>query len=265
MVGNVGPNLVYDNSYNRRLIEILKNYEDVQDFARPQAFMGHYTGGTAPREYSIPGDTSYDNEAAFDTVGGKSKLQKVLKTVGQFVKPLGRNLKPVKRALMERAVYEIGKPMYAPKRNVMEYVQEIDGSDGRQPIITPEVITTGGRQNNQRKKGFAKFVRTVGRAVKPLGKYTTPVMEALTSRAVKEIGGRRKKGLAKGLKEIGQFLKPIVKYADPVAQALSRRAVKEIGGKRPPNAWVLHVKDYAAKHMVSYKQAMSEARASYKK
>lgn len=263
MPGNVGSNLTYDNAYNQRLIAILKEYENADDFNKPQAFMGHCVGAGQPREYSLSGNTPYDSEAAFDTVGGKSKLQKVLKTVGQFVKPLGRNLKPIKRALMDRTVYEIGKPMYMPKQKVPTYVQEIDGTDGRQPILTPEVITTGGRQNRQKKTGFAKFVRTVGRAVKPLGKYTSPVMDALTDRAVKEIGGKRKKGLAKSLKNIGQFLKPIAKYADPVAQALSQRAVKEIGGKRPPNPWIMHVKAYAAQHGVSYKQAMSEARASY--
>jgi hypothetical protein len=36
-------------------------------------------------------------------------------------------------------------------------------------------------------------------------------------------------------------------------------------GKRPPSRWLLHVKDFAAKHGVSYKEAMSAARSSYQK
>ena len=35
--------------------------------------------------------------------------------------------------------------------------------------------------------------------------------------------------------------------------------------KRPPSAWIQHVKKYAADHNVSYKEAMSKAKASYKK
>jgi hypothetical protein len=37
------------------------------------------------------------------------------------------------------------------------------------------------------------------------------------------------------------------------------------GAPRKPSAWILHVKKYAAEHNVSYKQAMKEASATYKK
>jgi len=50
---------------------------------------------------------------------------------------------------------------------------------------------------------------------------------------------------------------------------LSKAAkVKDMAGSgapRKPSAWILHVKAYAAKHGVSYKDAMSAARATYKK
>jgi len=43
--------------------------------------------------------------------------------------------------------------------------------------------------------------------------------------------------------------------------------VKALGAGKPrvPNVWVSHVKKYAADHGVSYKEAMSQAKASYKK
>jgi len=43
--------------------------------------------------------------------------------------------------------------------------------------------------------------------------------------------------------------------------------VKALGAGKPraPNAWVTHVKKYAADHGVSYKEAMSQAKSSYKK
>jgi len=48
------------------------------------------------------------------------------------------------------------------------------------------------------------------------------------------------------------------------AQALSQQMS---GGKqvRRPSAWILHVKQYAAEHGVSYKDAMSAAKSTYKK
>ena len=36
-------------------------------------------------------------------------------------------------------------------------------------------------------------------------------------------------------------------------------------GKRPPSRWLQHVRDFAAKNGVSYKEAMSAARSSYQK
>jgi L,D-peptidoglycan transpeptidase YkuD (ErfK/YbiS/YcfS/YnhG family) len=34
--------------------------------------------------------------------------------------------------------------------------------------------------------------------------------------------------------------------------------------KRPPSPWILHVKSYAQKHSIPYKQALKEASPSYK-
>jgi len=70
---------------------------------------------------------------------------------------------------------------------------------------------------------------------------------------------------------------------DPVSQA-QKSVTKAFGGakpkkpkaetetkaepakaKRPPSKWILHCKAYAKEHNVSYKQAMKDARASYKK
>jgi hypothetical protein len=48
----------------------------------------------------------------------------------------------------------------------------------------------------------------------------------------------------------------------------AKKAVKRAttgGAKKAPSAWVLFVKDYAKKHNVPYKQAMSEAAKVYKK
>ena len=38
-----------------------------------------------------------------------------------------------------------------------------------------------------------------------------------------------------------------------------------VGAAKPPNRWMEHVKNYAAKHGVSFKEAMSAAKSTYRK
>ena len=47
---------------------------------------------------------------------------------------------------------------------------------------------------------------------------------------------------------------------------ISSKFTSMFGGvvKRPPSNWILHVKDYAQKHSIPYKQALKEASPSYK-
>lgn len=153
MVGNAGSNLTYDNYYNRRIAEIVANYEKVDDFNKPQDFMKHLIGAGRPKPFIQSGDTPYDNEAVFDSVG-----------------------------------------------------------------------LTAGRAFKQKKKGVAKLLRTVGLAVKPLGKTVKPLKDALVARAVSEIGGAKKS-----------------------------------------SPWIVHVKQYCAKHGCSYKEGLKLASPSYKK
>jgi len=229
MVGNAGSNLTYDNQYNRRIAEIVANYEKVDDFNHPQDFMKHLVGGGKPKPFIQSGDTSYDNESVFDSVGltagrafkqKKKGVAKLLRTVGLAVKPLGKTVKPIKDALVNRVV------------------NEIDGYDGREPVNAVPVEAydlglpeydyqgkpIGGRAYNQKKKGVAKLLRTVGLAVKPLGKTLKPIKEALVARAVSEIGGAKKS-----------------------------------------SPWIVHVKQYCAKHGCSYKEGLKLASPSYKK
>ncbi len=95
------------------------------------------------------------------------------------MKPLGKTIKPLKRALVERGVYDIGKPMYAPEPMQAE------------PMVA-------GRSHSVKKRGFAKFLRNVGEFAKPVMK---PILQAATNRAVREIdtygGGAREDWQAK--------------------------------------------------------------------
>jgi len=172
--------LSLNNAYNARLRAILHDLEKV-DVINKQPEM---LGGSAVRKYALSGNSGSYPEvsmlAELKAMGGsmccgrsececgmcggrqnkvkKTGLAKALRTFGRAVKPLGKNLKPVKDALAERAVQEIeGPSMFA----------------GRQV----------------KKTGLAKALRTFGRAVKPLGKNLKPVKEALMDRAVGEIMG----------------------------------------------------------------------------
>jgi hypothetical protein len=175
--------LSLNNSYNARLRAILRDL-DKMDLINKQPEM---LGGGAVRQYALSGNSGSYPEvnmlAELKAMGGamccgsecgcpmcggrqnkvkKTGLAKAVRTFGRAVKPLGKTLKPVKDALVERAVEEIeGPSMFA----------------GRQV----------------KKTGLAKAVRTFGRAVKPLGKNLKPVKQALAERAVGEIMGAGKK------------------------------------------------------------------------
>jgi hypothetical protein len=258
--------LSLDNAYNARLRQILHDLEKV-DVINKQPEM---LGGSAVRKYALSGNSgSYPevsmlaelkemggsmccgrSECGCGMCGGrqnkvrKTGLAKAVRTFGRAVKPLGKNLKPVKEALMERAVEEIeGPSMFA------------------------------GRQSTIKKTGLAKAVRTFGRAVKPLGKNLKPVKEALMDRAVEEImtAGRqstvKKTGLAKALRTFGRVVKPLGKNLKPVKEALTERAVSEIMGsgmkkKRPASARAMIVKKVMAENGMSMIEASKYVKAN---
>jgi len=197
MPGNPGS-FIGDSLYNKRILEILKNYEKVDLFN--QHNFENMLGGTRNRKMILSGDTSYDNEANFGmrgtATGGrankikKTGMAKTLRTIGRFVKPLGKNLKPIKEALTNKVV------------------QQIDGFDGRvaqdinpgqqvaEMYEVPEVDYTYGLPPLKagKKRGFAKFLKTVGQFVKPINKELQPLKDALVKKGVStiEAGARPK-------------------------------------------------------------------------
>jgi len=158
-----------------------------------------------------------------------------------------------------------------------------------------EARHVAGRANTVKKTGMAKALRTFGRAVKPLGKNLKPLKKAMTKKAVEMVedygeysgepvyaeavedysdlpavpkAGRaynqKKKGLSKLLRTVGNAVKPLNKNLKPIKQALTKQAVEVIEGGAKPNKWISHVKAYASKHGVTYREAMKLAKASYK-
>ena len=143
-----------DTPYHNRIRKQIREYQEIEA-SRNSPIM--IIDSPARRGHVTPGTNAYSEH---HIEGGRRGLEKTLHTIGKFVKPLNKNLKPVKRALMERAVFELGKPMYSPE-----------------PM-------QAGRSHNQKKRGFAKFVRTVGEFVKPVAQ---PLLQAATRRGVQAI------------------------------------------------------------------------------
>ena len=208
MPGNSGS-FEGDNTYNRRLIEILRNYEKVETLRDPQSFM---VGGTRQKKFIDSGNTAYDAESVF---GGKPSrktvLAKTLKTVGRFLKPKGEMAHKIKQALGDKVI------------------QQIDGYDGRKPRnIEPGMQVAEAYEVNdlglpplkggKKKRGFAKFLKTVGQFVKPLNKELQPIKDAFVSKAVEKIKGsgkpKSKRGVivSKIMKEKGLNLGAASKY-----------------------------------------------------
>ncbi len=152
-----------------------------------------FFGGGPVMKYALNGNSGSYPEvgmlAEFTAMGGqmgcggrqnkvrKEGVAKALRTYGRAVKSLGKNVKPIKQALTQKVVETISG---APQQSApMAYAEEV-------PFF-PEVPMKAGRQNKVRKEGFAKALRTYGRAVAPLGKNLKPVKQALTSKAVETI------------------------------------------------------------------------------
>ena len=145
-----------------------------------------------------------------------------------------------------------------------------------------ESLATGGKVNRVKKAN--KWLDFVDKALGTGEKHATAV-KSIAGAGVS--GGKKKINRVKKANKWLDFtdkaltaaekhalaIKSIAGAGDPQLQRPRRRKVKEIVGagepvapkKRAPSAWLQHVKQYAAEHNMPYRQAMSEAKATYKK
>ena len=112
------------------------------------------------------------------------------------------------------------------------------------------------------------------KAAKKVGKVAKKVATKVLDEAQKSAGAA---GAAGGVALATAIAQPelaptLAVVGKKVAEAVApkvRKEIKKTTGlgkpKRPPSKWVEHVKAYAAENNVSYKQSMSDARATYKK
>jgi hypothetical protein len=145
----------------------------------------------------------------------------------------------------------------------------IDASRNRQKMddISPKkrklVATTAARgypDPDFNASGFRNAAPLIGgRKVKRAG--APPAVK----RALKSMGKQTVKAAAAiGQDALDTLTATSSQMAQQAPDKLTQMAMS--GGKtRKPSAWINHVKAYASKHGVSYKQAMSEAKATYKR
>ena len=67
--------------------------------------------------------------------------------------------------------------------------------------------------------------------------------------------------LRKGIDTAAYGYKEYKKAANPITAKITSMFG---GAKRPPSNWIMHVKDYAQKNSISYKQALKDSGPSYR-
>lgn len=175
-----------DDAYHARLRARVREYQDILASSNPvQMIMdtptrrGHVQSGNSPyMAEQVFGGREYKQK--------KTGMSKAFRTVGNAVKPIGKSLRPIKHAAMERAVYELGAPMYERPQEPV-YAEYTDEEIPEAFDVRDLPPLKAGRAFNQKKQGTAKFLRTVGNFVKPAAKTIAPIKKALVARAVDEI------------------------------------------------------------------------------
>ena len=251
-----------DDAYHARLRARVREYQDILAASNPPQMImdsptrrGHVQSGNSPyMAEQVFGGREYKKK--------KTGMSKALRTVGKYVAPLGKTIAPLKKALVERAVHELGAPMYSQEPVYAEYMDDEipEAFDVRD--LPP---LKAGRNYNKKLQGTAKFLRTVGNYVKPLGKTIAPIKKALVARAVDEIenygGAPKHMAWAAEVKavriEMADKSKKPVSYKDAMMEASKRRHAAA-GTKPAPKV----VKTAEHKAMLKAKRDARKAKAT---
>jgi hypothetical protein len=237
-----------NNAYDARLREILsQQHQQAGDYQQtPEIFVG----GTRPTRYTSPGNTAYDNEANFATVGaGKFRSEDLVHAVDVAM------THPMARRLTGRVPKGLG--------SVSNFVQ-------REKMATRKV---GGRRKlaNEGPVGgvnrLKKANRWLGFVTKGIGSVVRPITEPIAN-AIGQTGAKivEAQGARYGAGKFEDFLGKLKRGYDRVPQPLKQLAeasaargvgqlVKKISGGRKPSARGEIVKKVMKEHGLSLPQA----------
>jgi hypothetical protein len=229
-----------DTSYNERLRKIvheldekyLANKQPTDMFSDRTTLAG---GGSHFMRFNPSGSTDawvqpqmLAEAAEIPMSGGKKKKNSFTKSLSKTMSSIGKAALPVAENVATQLLVEAAMGAGKPKPRAA-------------------VACMGGK-----KKKKESFTKALSKSVSSVGKAVLPVAQDVATQMLVEAAmgaGKPKRGRAP------RMAQPKIGLAKPRA----------VGGKRPASAWVQHVKAHAAKHGVSYKQAMSDAKHTWKK
>ena len=248
----VNPTLGYDTEYNRRLANILSNFDDIEASRNSPTMV---IGGMRQRKYINSGNTSYDGRegtAPFSgsmyggaVSGGVNRLRKAEKWEQFAYDTANDGLKLAKRG---KKVFGLGTSGGASSGGAI----------------------SGGVNRMKKAEKYEQFaVDTANDALK-LVKRGKKVAGAKSGGAIS--GGVNHMKKAKAYEQFAvdtandalKLVKRGRKVAGAMCGGIGLPKPRATGYGRP-NPWIQHIKDTQSKHGVSYKEAMSLAKATYKK
>jgi len=261
----VNPTLTYDNEYNRRLADILSNYDDIQASSNPPTMV---VGGMKDRKYINSGNTPYDGRegtAHFSGAmyggscgecqmcgsamsGGVNRMKKAKKW-REFAKDtaeMGLDLfKKIKGGSVSGGAISGGQVSGGVNRmKKAKKWREFAKDTAEMGLDLFKKIKGGAKSGGQVSGGVNRLKKA--KKWREFAKDTAMMGLDL----FKKIKGGAKSG-GKQMIEDGAFLpKP--------------KTARATGYGRPANPWIQHVKAYQAQHGVSYKEAMKLAKSTYR-
>ena len=268
----VNPTLTYDNEYNRRLADILANYDDIQASSNPPTMV---VGGIRQKKYINSGNTPYDGREGTAHFSGAMYG-------GSCGSARSGGLNPMALAMSAHSAY---KAIPAPYRHQIEQKAIHHGKALGQKILKKLGGASSGGSHMKKAKAWRGFAVDTAHMGIDLFKHGKNALGGRTS------GGRTSGGI--------NHLKKATKwrnYAVDTAKMgidLFKHGKNALGGRtsggrhnhqmiqdmsflpkpktaratgygRPANPWIQHVKAYQAQHGCSYKEAMKLAKHSYR-
>jgi hypothetical protein len=139
--------------------------------------------------------------------------------------------------------------------------------------LNPEMAPIAGAIGSAAASELAKRGRSAVKKSTGLGIINKEELKKLKKKVKKEVKEFKEDVKGSGLsKELKDEMKQDAKKAMKELKELKKKVKKEIktkdekkGSGKLVNKWVMHVKQYANEHGIPYKEAMSKAKASYKK
>lgn len=268
-----------DNKYNTKLRKMM------HDLDRSPASSANYpemlpmkVGGRKPRS-QVPYTSLPYAPPLSEVLEAERELRSNPMYGDGFFENVGKHVKDTAKSV-EKATKKVGKKAVKATKQQIEDVKEV-----AEKIAKSKAVKTTGRVAKSAAKKTATLALDIGEkaapalggiagaslAVATLNPELAPAASAIGAAVASELSKRGRKEVKKqtGLGVVKKLKKEVKEEVKETVDKLKKKLKKEpkvkVGGGKPPNAWVSHVKSFAKEHGMSYKDALSKAKSSYKK